>query len=71
MSDANEGLYDLVEVDPATSELIQAEINAVLARYNAEIGVRSSIQVWKRVLKNSIPSPFVPPNTNGNETTTA
>lgn len=36
---------------------ITEELQAVLAKYDAEMGVKSSIEIWKRVPK-SVPSPF-------------
>ncbi len=62
--------FELVPMDPAEEAAMQAEINAVLAKYGAEIGVRSTIQSWKRKYKG-VPSPLGPDELkpNGGDTT--
>lgn len=61
---------ELTTMDPAEQEAMQAEINAILKKYNAEIGVRSEIKVWKLIPKGSVASPLksedLKANDNGN-----
>lgn len=58
--------HDLVEMDPLKAALMQEEINAVLAKYDAEIGVQSMIKVWYRKPK-AVLSPIQPnEKENGN-----
>lgn len=52
--------YKLEELSPEVGEQLKAELQAVLAKYDAEMGVTSSIQLLKRVeAKDPVPSPFI------------
>lgn len=60
--------YELEPLDEVEGQKLTDELQEVLAKYDAEIGVSSSIQLLKRVPR-PIPSPdeFLPDN--GEETT--
>lgn len=41
--------YQLAELPPEVAEALTKEITAVLEKYNAEIGVKSMIEILQRV----------------------
>lgn len=48
----------LNELTPEEQKNLTEEITAVLAKYNAEMGVSSHIEMWKRAPETGIPSPL-------------
>ncbi len=62
--------YKLEELSKEEGDKLTAELQEVLARYDAEMGVSSSIQLLKRVeIKEPIPSPAEFTNGTDPETT--
>ncbi len=53
--------YTLAELSPEEGKKLSEEITAVLEKYNAEIGVKSILEILKRVPKTEepTPSPFI------------
>lgn len=51
--------YELQELEKEEGEALTAELKAVLEKYNAEMGVSSKIEMFKRVTKDekSVVSP--------------
>lgn len=49
-------------------DALTAEMIAVLEKYNAEMGVKSTIEILKRVPKDIV-SPFMPKNDGNNDKT--
>lgn len=67
------GDYSLEELSKEEGEKLTIELQAVLAKYNAEMGVSSSIQLLRRVPTDLTPSPkeFTDGTDEGKEITEA
>jgi len=62
--------YELKELSKEEGEQLTKELQEVLAKYNAEMGVSSSIQLLKRVeITEPILSPIQPKDLDGNTDT--
>lgn len=74
MDEPKEAPYTLEELSPEEAAAMTLELRAVLVKYNAEMGVKSAIELLKRVpiKQDATPSPYpLDGKENGEEEATA
>lgn len=62
--------YTLGEMNQEEFEAMSKDLNAILEKYNCEIGVKSQIEILKRIpiKEEGIPTPYIKDDENKKET---